>query len=273
MTPGMPSRLEDRPTDFVRKIFRRGISASAAAAVAGMGRALRKFYQRRIRPRSPETGMPVCNGVIVATPRRLLDHIMPRSWNPDIIFEDLPLYESALVDAIRSEVRQDDTVVIVGGGYGVTLVQAARSVGNAGRIVCYEPVPRRIEDIRNAIRLNSIETPVELIRAIVGRAVALFGPGWNAPIVSPAQIPECDVLEMDCEGAEIEILEGLSVRPRAIAVETHGYLGSPTSSVRRSLEGMGYTVEDFGPAEADSREFCIERDIRVLVARMPEDAT
>jgi hypothetical protein len=38
--------------------------------------------------------------------------------------------------------------------------------------------------------------------------------------VTPAELPECDVLELNCEGSEIGILRNMTIRPRAIAVET-----------------------------------------------------
>jgi hypothetical protein len=247
------------------------MKAAARARAARLRRSALKYYQARIRPRLPAIGFPVCNGVVVARPRRLLDPLLPRSWNPEIISEDLPHYESALVDAMRKEVQPGDRVAIVGGGYGVTLVTAARRAGPGGYIVCYEPVGRRVIDMQDAVRMNGVQTTVEFVQAVVERAVALFGPGWNAPVLPATHIPRCDVLEMDCEGAEIDVLQGLSFRPRVIAVETHGYLGSPSATVRKVLEEMAYTVEDHGPAEADAHDFCEERDIRVLVGRLREE--
>lgn len=37
----------------------------------------------------------------------------------------------------------------------------------------------------------------------------------------PQKIPACDVLELDCEGAEIEIIESINFTPRALIVELH----------------------------------------------------
>jgi len=254
------------PVRALRSVRRDGVASSARRGAGRLIQTLKRVYGARIRPLLPSIGHPVCNGVVVARPRKLLDPLVPRSWVPEVIYEDLPLYESALVAAIQRDVRAGDRVVIVGGGYGVTLVAAARAAGRAGSIVCFEAVPKRLLDLEGAVHLNGVETPVRLERAIVGRAISLFGPGWNAPVVSPTDLPECDVLEMDCEGAEIEILSNLRIRPRLILVETHGSLGAPTAEVRRLLEGMAYAVEDRGAAEADAEEFCLDNDIRVLVA-------
>ena len=83
----------------------------------------------------------------------------------------------------------------------------------------------------------------------------------------PAEIPDCDVLEMDCEGAETSILSEMSIRPRVILVETHGCLGAPTSDVRDLLITIGYEVEDLGFAEPSRMAECVSGDIRVLAAR------
>jgi hypothetical protein len=226
---------------------------------------LRHAYLTHLRPVLPTTGHPLWNGVLVAQPRKLLDPVVPRGWIAGLP-PDLPLYESALVPLLRWHVWEDDRVVVVGGGYGVTVVTAARAVGRGGSVVCFEAVGERVRDIREALRLNRIAAPVTVHHAVVGHAVALYGDGANARLVSPAELPACDVLEIDCEGAETEILAGLRIRPRVIVVESHGMYGAPSAEVMRLLEAIGYRVEDIGPAEASMERFCIENDVRVLVA-------
>ena len=77
--------------------------------------------------------------------------------------------------------------------------------------------------------------------AIVGEAISVYGaPEDLSPrVVTPADLPECDVLALDCEGAEIVILRNLKFRPRAIAVESHGIYGAPSKMVRELLEQAG----------------------------------
>jgi hypothetical protein len=229
---------------------------------------LQQTYVERVRGHLPTIGYVLYNGVAVARPRTLLDPVVPRHWIGAGVGTDIPLYENALVVALREHVRESDRVVIIGGGYGVTVVTAARLVGRQGSVTCYEAVSERLRDIDAAVDLNRIDIPVRLEHAIVARAVSLLGDGSDAAVVPPEQIPPCDVLEMDCEGAEIEIMKGLAFRPRVILVETHGMLGTPTSEVRRVLEEMGYSVEDAGVAEPtpENELFCLENDIRVLVA-------
>jgi hypothetical protein len=60
------------------------------------------------------------------------------------------------------------------------------------------------------------------------RATPNFRTAWCL-VISPAELPECDILELDGEGAESLILRNMTIRPRVIAVETHGVYGAPTS--------------------------------------------
>jgi hypothetical protein len=145
-------------------------------------------------------------------------------------------------------------------------VTAAQVTGPGGEVVCIEAVRDRVKDVEAAVRLNRVATPVRVEHAIAGRAISLFGAGSGARLIPPAALPHCDVLELDCEGAEAEILSGLAYRPRVILVETHGCFGAPTTGTERILRALGYTVTDAGVAEIGLRDYCLEHDIRVLVA-------
>jgi hypothetical protein len=74
------------------------------------------------------------------------------------------------------------------------------------------------------------------------------------------------VLELDCEGAEIDILQAMIVRPRVILVETHGLYGAPSALVTSLLEQRNYTVSPRGVAESRVQVYCEEHDIRVVLA-------
>lgn len=60
--------------------------------------------------------------------------------------------------------------------------------------------------------------------------------------VAPDELPKCDVLISDCEGAEKRILEELDHRPKTIIVETHGDLGAPEVIVTDRLNEMGCEI-------------------------------
>jgi hypothetical protein len=242
-----------------------GLAARCRAAVTGR---LANAYRDRLRPRLPTVGYPRWNGVNVARPRKLFDAVVPERWKPYPVDDD-PQYESALAAELRRHVRDGDRVLIVGGGFGVTAVTAARATGPRGEVRCVEAVLDRVRDIEVALRLNRVSAPVHLEHAVAGPAISLLGESNDARIIPPEELPVCDVLELDCEGAEVEILRGLAYRPRVILVETHGCFGAPTAETERILKAMGYVVVDAGVAEIGLRGFCLEHDIRVLVATPP----
>jgi hypothetical protein len=155
-------------------------------------------------------------------------------------------------------------VVIVGGGFGVTTVHAARLTGSTGHVTVYEASEERFSDLQTAIHLNEVEGRVEAILGVVGEGVKVYGEKTPRE-TSPEDLPSCDVLELDCEGAETEILQKMKLEPRSILVETHGFRGAPTEEVVTIMEKKGYNVEVIGVAEPRIRNFCIKKDIKVVL--------
>jgi hypothetical protein len=72
---------------------------------------------------------------------------------------------------------------------------------------------------------------------------------------------------MDCEGAEVEVLREMTIKPRIVLVETHGVFGAPTNLVASLLEKRGYVVSDRGLAEPRLAELHTKYDIRVLIGK------
>ncbi|MFB6215356.1 MAG: NAD(+)/NADH kinase, partial [Candidatus Aenigmatarchaeota archaeon] len=56
-------------------------------------------------------------------------------------------------------------------------------------------------------KLNGLEDQITIEHAIVGRSVSLFSDAGDASVLPGSAVPECDVLVLDCEGAELDILE------------------------------------------------------------------
>lgn len=156
-------------------------------------------------------------------------------------------WEIELIRAIRSNVKTGDNVVEIGTGLGVSAVVAARHVGDEGRVTTYEVDKDRVSKARDVIKLNKMVDRVEVIHGAVGE-VQMEG-YFDAPQISLSELPECDVLISDCEGAEIEILSEYTGCSDIAIIETHAPFGSSTEDIVDILKAKGYTV-----GEIDSME-------------------
>ncbi|KZX99929.1 MULTISPECIES: methyltransferase [unclassified Sulfitobacter] len=223
-------------------------------------------YRVSLRPILPATSPVLYHQIPVGIDRKSLDSFFP-TYKQNYI--DIPLYEDALVRAIKTNVRPGDHVTVIGGGYGVTLAFAAMAANPRGQVTCFEASASAIGFCRKTLRRNGVEEQVTFEHAIVSNSYNLYGKGHAETVVDPADLIDCDVLELDCEGAELNILRGLRIRPRAILVETHGVYGSSTAEVSDLLTQMGYSVTDLGPAEPRILEKCAEWDLNVLSATLP----
>ena len=83
-----------------------------------------------------------------------------------------------------------------------------------------------------------------------------------------SQLPPCNVLELDCQGAEVEILRELVIQPRVILVETHELYGAPTDLVASLLKRRGYIISNRGLANPHSSH-CAKYNIQVLLGQIP----
>lgn len=211
----------------------------------------RRLYDWLLRPHLP-TKISVHNGVPIQDHARLFD-----------ITEVFPAYEEPLIKSIRNEVESGDEVVIVGGGLGVSSVVAARTAGSEGSVRTYEASTEQCQVVQNTVELNKQTMSVEVRHAAVGHVSEFSEDEYEVSDdvfrISPADLSECNVLELDCEGTEIEILEKLKIRPRTIIVETHGFLGSSRQDVEIRLENLGYEVTKRAVENAD-------REISILTA-------
>jgi hypothetical protein len=225
------------------------------------------LYRRTIRQFLPTLSEVKYAGIPISRERKLGDLQVPDFLIPHPL-EDIQDYEQTLIAALGSQVRVGDKVIIVGGGEGVTAVVAAKAVGERGSVVCFEGSKWGVGKIKATAARNKVSKRLSVKHAIVGEAISVYGvpEDHSTLVVAPADLPDCDILELDCEGAEIIILRNMRIRPRAIAVESHGVFGAPSKLVREILEKLGYSVEDCGVAEPRDPEGCEARDIRVLLA-------
>jgi hypothetical protein len=240
------------------------------AGFLGLARRSTGFlYRRTIRKLLPKAGAVRYSGIAISRDRKWGDLSVPAFMVP-FMLEDIPNYEAVLINALRSNVQSGDTVVVVGGGEGVTVTVSAEAVGAAGSVVCFEGNESFAENVRITAARNGVSERVTVRHAIVGKDVNVYsdyGGRKSTTLVMPEDLPNCDVLELDCEGAETVILKHLKFSPRVIIVETHGINGAPTTEVRMVLQTRGYHVLDLGWAEPNLLDNCARGDIRVLAAQ------
>lgn len=197
------------------------------------------------------------NGVHVNS-GRLFDSVIPmRELNR-------PNYESGMISLIRSYVEQGDDVVVVGGGWGVTSVTAAKHAGKSGDIIVYEGSADKASDVQETAKINDVSEMVTVRNAVVGPLVDLRGSGGDVPQVTPSELPACDVLELDCEGSELNILRNMNIRPRLILVESHGMNNAPSTEIQEQLENMGYCIVEKKVADVDQLDACLKNDIYAM---------
>jgi len=182
---------------------------------------LKRAYNALARPHTPRT-----IGVYAGVPARSARLLDATKIHPD--------YKRGLVDAIESEVDDGDTVCLIGFGRGISTVYALRA--GADRVVAFEGSREMIQRGRETLQMQGLGKRVEVHHAIVGEAIDVYGSGAGAQIVSPAELPECDVLVLDCEGAELSILGGMTSAPETVIVETHPRKGAPAAAARDVLE-------------------------------------
>jgi len=208
---------------------------------------VQSVYDRILRPHLPRK-LSVCRGDVLARTSRLLDSTDIR-----------PDYEAALLDGIERAVAPGERVCIVGGGAGVSAVVAAQA--GASTIIVYEASVVQAGIIRETAHLNEVDKQIVVSHARVGAIRHSYGMVGEPDVIAPADLPACDVLVLDCEGAEQDILSALSTQPRALVVETHGCFGSPTQEIHRLIEGGSY-----GYLVVSKERVNRDKDISVLVA-------
>jgi len=226
-------------------LFRRIVRKAKQAVYRG----ITSSYALYAHPHLPEKNSHrTCNGVVTSEKNRYLDSLVPFSTPT----ADYPGYKAGNVEAIQRHVEGGDTVVVVGGGSGVTAVAEGRAIGENGDLTVYEGSKLSIDELETTFSLNPVDCSRRSIHAIVGPEETVPGADIDgAELVPVDDLPNCDVLELDCEGAEEEILRNLKITPRVIIVETHPYVGVSTDTIRAQLEDSGYEiVDEFADASA-----------------------
>lgn len=219
------------------------------------------YYNNKIWPLLPNTTeygtynqvqvkgthpMKIQNSSSLEIKHRILDNIVP--WSTP---SNIPDFKQPNIEQIQNNYTKGDKIIIIGGGNGVSAVHSANIVGPDGEVMIYEGDEERVHDLERTLKHNEVLDICEINHSIVGQAHLVESPG-SANVVQPSDLPQCNALEMDCEGAELEILKDIQRLPDKMIIELHHKKTySPYSSpdtIKSILEEKGYSVEKFdGP--------------------------
>lgn len=200
-------------------------------------------YEKTVRPHLSCRRYPVIQDVEVRSKEQCI-----RALDKYIYISSIPTdHKKPNCEFIREYVDQGENVIVIGGGYGITSVVAATEVGETGDVLIYEGAKRLIDDLFSTLSVNGVASQTTVKHAIVGDAVELKGSEGSAERVSPHKLPSCDILEMDCEGAETSIIPNMPPNINTVIVETHPKKGAPTSAIKKALENREFKIVDSEP--------------------------
>jgi FkbM family methyltransferase len=206
-----------------------------------------------------------------------------------MLFDEIWVKESYLPAGWDSSAPP--TVVDIGANVGVFSVWAARRLG-AGRIVAVEPSPRTTAQLRVNLARNGVACATLLEVGVGGKeghatlytrgAPSLstlyprdvYGSRFEAEVrvriltldevLRRTGVDHCDLLKLDCEGAEYEILFGTAEQTLArighVVGEYHvGMNAYGPSDLFKFLEGRGFAIRQFAPLDAEGGHFHASR--------------
>jgi hypothetical protein len=214
-------------------------------------RAFSAFHKSYIRDHLPPTRVVTLNGVEVKHDRPL------DKYSLFVNSGDNPEYERILVSYIRFYAEAGDTAVVVGGGWGVSAVVTARQVGDSGHVHTYEAGQKQAKFASETVERNNVGGWCDVYHAAVGSTVGAFNAPKNADHISGQDLPDADLLIVDCDGAEFQVLESISNAPERLIVEHHAVDNSSgeivveyqPDRVEEKLLDMGYSVKESNEEE------------------------
>lgn len=223
------------------------------------------IYRHYIRKFTPTTGyveyaMALTHGaIIIDSEQKVFDKYFPSFYSVN------PKRELGLRLAHIALTRMGDHVVIIGGGEGLSAITAAQQIGKDGSLTIYDG----LEDagnvfgttkIKRNLELNMISSKWKILHGFVTTRKSdlvnkktydfdkeIVSP--KTPIIHPKELPECDVLETDCNGAELLILQNMKIRPRVLIIELEAPFyknffdnGEHPRDVLSLINNIGYTI-------------------------------
>ena len=198
-------------------------------------------------------------------------------------------HERGEVKFLESIVKEGMNVIDVGGHIGVTTVVIAKQVGKRGLVYSFEPVPEYLDILKKNLYANDLENVEAFQLAVTDRSetIDFYQQGGFSGIIpkegakkfkantttidsflNEQKVERIDLINMDCQGSELLVLEGAkeSLRKNKVIIfcEIHHdslkRLGQSVQHIVQYLQKLGYEVHsvslddlsmksDFGNAE------------------------
>jgi FkbM family methyltransferase len=175
------------------------------------------------------------------------------------------------IEFLRSVAKPGMNALDVGAHRGLTTVALAKSVGPAGHVYAFEPVPEYCDAARQNLSRNGVENAEVFKMALGSQKGSLrfhqrggssgIVPGEDAEVLTvrattisdfliQRNVDKIDMLSMDCEGSELRVLRGAGslLREQAPLIFCeihHDYLeslGESAGDLAMYLEDFGYRV-------------------------------
>jgi len=212
---------------------------ASSLAQKGAKFAIRNLYGKFIRPYlAPDQPASWRNEITVIS-----DDYDNHLLDPYFFYSnDYPNTDFVGFQALRNYVSNGDTVLIIGAGNGVSMTVAARNTCPEGRVVGYEAGRQHTDHARETIAANGYSDCCTVHHAVIGEVNEAWSPPESADVVSPSDLPDCEFVQMNCEGAELKILREFDIRPAAMHVQVHECFGAPVDAVEAELDRLGYSI-------------------------------
>lgn len=191
----------------------------------------------------------------------------------DVLLRELELrgsWEPTITALLRRYVPPGGVFIDVGANLGYYSLLASSWVGDAGRVVAFEPLAQTFSRLLRNIEMNRARNVVPLRLACAAsagarRMLTFADSGWShlategtdgeqveattiddtVESLNPGRV---DVLKIDAEGADFDVLRGarhtlVHFRP-TVLMETHHLqrFGATVEMVRDFLESLGYEI-------------------------------
>lgn len=141
------------------------------------------------------------------------------------LYEDLTFYRDELGIVLSHDeiYKKEDIILAVGIGNGISLIHNCKKPRFNNTFIGIEGSREQLEIAKANAKLNGIDLfKFQLIEGYAGNPNNIYGEHnqYSSKMIDINQF-KFDVLELDCEGSEIEILSSLKIKPRHIIVEMH----------------------------------------------------